>query len=103
MKEAGSMEIGTHDSGGFLSNQIEMLDLDNCNRDFSASSTSQDKNAYIGIRLVEEQSTGDDLFGTLPDRLQVPVFLSRLADQWLYLQCGASHDNIGREVICCFI
>ena len=61
MKEAGSMEIGTHDSGGFLSNQIEMLDLDNCNRDFSASSTSQDKNAYIGIRLVEEQSTGDDL------------------------------------------
>ena len=40
---------------------VEMLDLDNCNRDFSVSSISQDKNAYIGIRLVEEQNTGDDL------------------------------------------
>ena len=41
--------------------QLLLIDLDNCNRDFSATSTSADKNAYIGVRLVEEQSTGDEI------------------------------------------
>lgn len=41
--------------------QLLLIDLDNCNRDFSATSTSADKNAYIGVRLVEEQSSGDEI------------------------------------------
>lgn len=41
--------------------QLLLIDLDNCNRDFSATSTSTEKNAYIGVRLVEEQSTGDEI------------------------------------------
>lgn len=60
MKEAGSTTITEYENM-MDEYPVEMLDLDNCNRDFSVSSISQDKNAYIGIRLVEEQNTGDDL------------------------------------------
>ncbi|WP_143256560.1 hypothetical protein [Alistipes sp. An54] len=40
--------------------QLLLIDPDNCNRDFSATSTGADKNAYIGIRLVKEQDTNED-------------------------------------------
>ena len=54
-------DIGPYDSSMIPPYPISLIDLDNCNRDFSATSTSTEKNAYIGIRLVEEQSTGDEI------------------------------------------
>lgn len=53
MTMAGEYTVGPYDMG-IIPYSIEMVDLDNCNRDFSATSTSADKNAYIGIRLMED-------------------------------------------------
>lgn len=58
MTPAGELVVGPYDMG-LIRYSIEMIDLDNCNRDFSASSTSAEKNAYIGIRLVQE--SGEDM------------------------------------------
>lgn len=40
--------------------QLLLINLDNCNRDFSATSTGADKNAYIGVRVVQAQDPSED-------------------------------------------
>lgn len=40
--------------------QLLLIDPDNCNRDFSATSTGADKSAYIGIRVVQAQDPSED-------------------------------------------
>lgn len=61
MTPAGEFKVGAYDMSLTPPYQIQLIDLDNCNRDFSASSTSAEKNAYIGIRLVEEQNSGEEM------------------------------------------
>lgn len=44
--------------------QLLLINLDNCNRDFSATSTGADKNAYIGVRVVQAQDPKEDTLGS---------------------------------------
>lgn len=61
MTPAHEFEVGPYDMSLTPPYLIQLINLDNCNRDFSASSTSAEKNAYIGIRLVKEQNSGDEM------------------------------------------
>ena len=61
-----------------------LINLDNCNRDFSATSTSADKNAYIGIRLVKEQDTKEDMLELYLLDYHSTSFLTSFEDYYMY-------------------
>lgn len=64
--------------------QLLLIDPDNCNRDFSATSTSADKNAYIGIRLGKEQDTNEDILELYLLDYQSTSFLAFLTAYYRY-------------------
>ena len=46
---------------GSESIDLQLLWLDNTNRNFSAISQSEDKESAIGVRMIEDEETGDPL------------------------------------------
>lgn len=65
--------------------QLKLIDLDNCNRDFSATSTSTEKNAYIGVRLAEEQNTGEEILQLYLVDYQSTSFLLDFLEYGMYM------------------
>lgn len=61
-----------------------LINLDNCNRDFSATSTSADKNAYIGIRMVKEKDTNEDMLELYLLDYHSTSFLTSFEDYYMY-------------------
>ena len=64
--------------------QLLLINLDNCNRDFSATSTSADKNAYIDIRLVQAQDPSEDTLKLYLLDYQATSFLAFLTAYYMY-------------------
>lgn len=61
-----------------------LINLDNCNRDFSATSTSADKNAYIGVRVVQAQDPSEDTLELYLLDYQSTSFLTFLTEYYMY-------------------
>jgi hypothetical protein len=50
---------GSYHFSGMTATTVQLLKLSNVNRFFSASQTSEDKEAYIGVRNVKDEDTGE--------------------------------------------
>lgn len=64
--------------------QLLLINLDNCNRDFSATSTGADKNAYIGVRVVQAQDPSEDTLELYLLDYQSTSFLTFLTAYYMY-------------------
>ncbi len=64
--------------------QLLLINLDNCNRDFSATSTGADKNAYIGVRVVQAQDPSEDTLKLYLLDYQSTSFLTFLTAYYMY-------------------
>lgn len=55
-EEEYSLRTGMSESA-----ELQLFNLDNTNRNFSATSESSDKNSYIGLRLITDDETNEQL------------------------------------------
>ena len=65
---------------GMQNKTLQLLNLDNVNRYFSASQTSEDKEALIGVRNVKDEDTGETLLDLYIIDYNPKDFLGSIAD-----------------------